>query len=57
MPRKNALRKVSLIRLLVMVSNSQAGTVAARSEGWTSLGFEGGSVYALLIDPLTLTIL
>jgi len=47
------IRKVLLISLLVLFSISQAGTVSAGINVWTSNGPEGGSIRALAIDPAT----
>lgn len=45
------LKKVLLINLLVLLSISQAGTVSAGTNVWTSNGPEGGYIFTLAIDP------
>ena len=51
------LRKVLLISILVLLSISQAGSVSAGINVWTSKGPEGESINALVIDPATPTTL
>ena len=51
------VQKVLLISLLVLLSTSQAGSVSAGINVWTSNGPRGGSINALAIDPATPTIL
>jgi hypothetical protein len=53
MLRTTSLRKVLLIGLLTFLITSQASTVTAGTNIWTSNGPEGGMVYALAIDPTT----
>ena len=47
------LQKVLLIGLLALFTTSQAGLVSAGTNVWTSNGPEGGTIYALAIDPAT----
>lgn len=50
------LRKITqvlFISLLILSSTSQAGTISAGINVWTSHGPEGGSIIALAIDPAT----
>ena len=53
MLRTTTLRKVLLIGLLTLLIASQAGTVSAGPNVWTSNGPEGGMIHALAIDPAT----
>ena len=53
MLRSTSLRKVLFLGLLTILIASQAGTVSAGTNVWTSNGPEGGVIYALVIDPLT----
>jgi disulfide bond formation protein DsbB len=53
MLRASTLRKVLLIGLLTFLITSQAGSVSAGNNVWTSNGPDGGMVYALAIDPTT----
>jgi len=57
MLRKTALQTVLLIGLLALLSTSPTGSVSAGHHVWTSNGPEGGSIYALAIDPLAPTTL
>ena len=57
MRRTPTLRKVLLFGLLTLLITSQAGLVSAGTNVWTSNGPEGGSIYALAIDPETPTTL
>jgi photosystem II stability/assembly factor-like uncharacterized protein len=57
MLRTTTLRKVLLIDLLTLWTISQAGTVSAGTNVWTSNGPEGGCIQALAIDPATLSTL
>ena len=47
------LRKVLLIGLLALLIASQASTVSAGTNVWTSIEPEGGTISALAIDPAT----
>ena len=51
MPRSTIVRKVLLSGLLTVLFASQAGTVSAGTNVWTSIGPEGGRILALAIDP------
>jgi uncharacterized repeat protein (TIGR01451 family) len=54
------LRKITqvlLISLLILSSTSQAGTISAGINVWTSNGPEGGSINARVVDPATPTTL
>ena len=53
MLHKTTLRKVLLISLLAFLIMSQAGSVSAGTNVWTSIGPEGGIVRSLAIDPIT----
>jgi photosystem II stability/assembly factor-like uncharacterized protein len=53
MPCTTTLRKVLRIGLLTLLIASQAGTVSAGTNVWTSNGPEGGWIQALAIDPAT----
>ena len=53
MRRALTLQKVLLIGLLVLFTASQAGIVSAGTNVWTSNGPEGGTIFALAIDPAT----
>jgi hypothetical protein len=44
-------RKVLLITLLVLLITGQAHPVMADGHTWSSIGPEGGTTYALAIDP------
>ena len=55
--RTFTLRKVLLTGLLILWITSQAGTVSAGTDAWTSNGPEGGRIYALALDPATPTTL
>ncbi|MGQ9568633.1 MAG: hypothetical protein ACUVWW_11370, partial [Anaerolineae bacterium] len=57
MRRTTTLGKVLLIGFLVILSTSQVGFVSAGINVWTSIGPEGGTIYALAIDPATPTTL
>jgi photosystem II stability/assembly factor-like uncharacterized protein len=57
MLRTTTLRKGLLIGLLTFLIMSQAGTVSAGTNVWTSIGFEGGRITALAIDPTAPTTL
>jgi hypothetical protein len=49
-----AALRILLISFLVLLLNiSQTGIVSAGSNVWTSYGPEGGTIYALAIDPQT----
>jgi hypothetical protein len=50
-------RKVLLLVLLVLLGASQAGSVSAGINVWTSNGPEGGRINALAIDPVSPTTL
>jgi hypothetical protein len=52
-----SLRKFLLILLLALLSASLPRTVSAGPIFWKRLGFEGGSISALAIDPKTPTTL
>lgn len=51
------IRGWSRLLLLALLCTSQAGSVSAGSNRWTSLGPEGGSILALVVDPITPTTL
>jgi photosystem II stability/assembly factor-like uncharacterized protein len=51
------LRKVFCIIFLSLCFTSQVGFVSAKSDTWTSIGPEGGTIPALAIDPATPTTL
>ena len=51
MLRTTTLRKVLLTGLLTLLITSQAGTVSAGTNVWTSIGPEGGQISSLAIDP------
>ena len=57
MLRTATLRNVSLIGFLTLLTISQASTVAAGTNVWTSNGPEAGTIQALAIDPVTSTTL
>ena len=57
MLRTFTLRKVLLTGLLILWITSQAGTVSAGTDAWTSNGPEGGRIYALALDPAAPTTL
>ena len=57
MLRTTTLRTFLLIILLALLSTSQASTVSAGPNAWTSIGPEGGSILSLAIDPATPTTL
>ena len=57
MLRTSAFRKVLLIGLLTILVASQAGSVSAGTNIWTSNGPVGGAIRALAIDPVTPTTL
>jgi photosystem II stability/assembly factor-like uncharacterized protein len=50
MLRTTKLRKVLLIGLLTLLIASQASTVSAGTNVWTSIGLEGKKIYSLAID-------
>jgi hypothetical protein len=43
--------RILLAGLLVLLTMSQASEVSARNNVWTSIGPEGGCIFALAIDP------
>ena len=53
MSLKTVTWRILLVGLLVLLTMSQAGTVLAGNNVWTSNGPEGGMIYALAIDPAT----
>ena len=53
MRHTTTLQRVLLIGLLALFTTSQAGLVSAGTNVWTSNGPEGGTIYALAIDPTT----
>ena len=57
MPSPTAPLRCLLILLILSFSLSPAQAAAAGTNIWTSLGPEGGDVYALAIDPATPTTL
>src|SRR3954462_13628866 len=57
MLRTTTYQKISLLVLIALLSISQAGSVSAGTNVWTSNGPEGGSITALAIDPVTPTTL
>ncbi|WP_347244981.1 hypothetical protein, partial [Thermogutta sp.] len=50
---RTTIRKVLFISLLALLLASQTIPVSAGSLVWRSIGPEGGSIYALAIDPAT----
>ena len=53
MRRKITLWKVLLIYLLTFLVTSQAGSVSAGINIWTSIGPDGGYINTLAMDPTT----
>jgi len=53
MLRTTTLRNVLLIGFLTLLTISQASTVSAGTNVWTSNGPEAGTIQALAIDPVT----
>jgi len=53
MSHTTTFQKILLLILLVLLGASQAGSVSAGINVWTSNGPEGGSITALEIDPAT----
>ncbi len=57
MPRRHLLLSSLLSALLVLVCLAPAGAASADGPAWQSNGPEGGSIYALAVDPVTPTTL
>ena len=53
MSLKTLTWRIFLLGLLVLLTMSQAGTVSAGNNVWTSHGPDGGMINALAIDPAT----
>lgn len=57
MSRVNIFGKILLIGLLTLIPLKQVNIVSASYGVWTSIGPEGGLIYALAVDPVTPTTL